>query len=141
MQDSPSISPAPAIWRQQAAQIVEELFFSAPSTTWDTLLDLRQLLLHGDDWNRALDTFLHCRRRLEADHYLPFYRLRRLLSASLRLQAGEETRAEFGSLAEILQRRPASLAEIKRTVRREMFEHALELPADHRVPLRVVERV
>ncbi len=32
--------------------------------------------------------FLACRERLEAEQYLPFYRLRRLLAESLRLEAG-----------------------------------------------------
>jgi hypothetical protein len=131
---------SPVSWRRQAAHIVEELFQVTAADAWDALLDLRQLLLHGSDWNRALDAFLGCRERLEADHYLPFYRLRRLLTASLRLEAGAETRTECGSLAELLQRRPASLADIKRTVRREMFEHSLDLPANHRIPLHVVER-
>lgn len=131
----------PISWRCQAARIVEELFQVTAPDAWDALLDLRQLLLHGSDWNRALDAFLLCRERLEADHYLPFYRLRRLLTASLRLEAGAETRTECGSLADLLQRRPASLADIKRSVRREMFEHSLDLPADHRIPLHIVERV
>lgn len=137
---SVALSVTPISWRHQAARIVEELFQVTPPGAWNDLLDLRQLLMHGTDWNRALDAFLGCRERLEADHYLPFYRLRRLLTASLRLEAGAETRTECGSLAELLRRRPASLADIKRTVRRELFEHSLDLPANHRTPLHVVER-
>ena len=44
------------------------------------LLDLREHLLQGDDWEETLDLFLACRERLEAEHYLPFYRLRRLIA-------------------------------------------------------------
>lgn len=132
-------STAPS-WRPQAARIVEELFPVTSPENWDLLLDLRQLLLHGTDWNRALDAFLRCRERMEADHYLPFYRLRRLLTASLRLEAEMDNCTECRSLAELLQRRPASLADLKRSIRREMFEHSLDLPADHPIPLRVVER-
>ena len=52
------------------------------------LLDLRAHLLQGDDWEETLDLFLACRERLEAEHYLPFYRLRRLIANSLKLEAG-----------------------------------------------------
>jgi hypothetical protein len=126
-------------WREQAARIVEELFPATPSAAWNDLLDLRGELLRGADWNRTLDLFLACRERLEADHYLPFYRLRRLLTASLRLEIGVQG-TESASLVEVLHRNPRSLADVKRAVRRELFEHALELPAAH-IPVRVVERV
>ncbi len=141
MNDAASAAPAPAPWRAQAARVVEELFPATPPETWNDLLDLRAHLLAGQDWNAALDLFLRCRERLEAGHYLPFYRLRRLLTASLRLEAGEETAAPLRPLAELLNRHPASLADLKRAVRREIFEHALELPRNARVPLHVVERL
>jgi hypothetical protein len=127
------------IWREQAARIVEELFRATPADAWDALLDLRTALLSGSDWNRTLDLFLACRERLEADHYLPFYRLRRLLAASLRLEARVEGDCpEVAPLVELLRRNPRSLADVKRAVRRELFEHSLDLPAH--VPVRVVER-
>ena len=128
----------PSTWREQAARIVEELFQATGTGAWDGLLDLRQELLRATDWNRTLDLFLACRESLEADHYLPFYRLRRLLTASLRLETGIEG-AEASSLADLLRRNPRSLAEMKRALRRELFEHSLDLPAH--VPVRVVERV
>jgi len=74
-------------WRRAAAQIVEQLFEECPRDSWDGLLDLRSLLLSGEDWERALNIFLKCRCRLEADHYLPFYRLRILIAGSLRLES------------------------------------------------------
>ncbi len=125
-------------WRRDAARIVEELFVVTPSGEWDALLELRQLLIEGQNWSRTLDVFLACRRRLEADHYLPLYRLRRLLAASLRLEAvgiGLET----GPLELLLQGRHKSLADLKRRVRREWFEHLPNLRDV--VPLRVVERL
>ena len=79
-------------WRTDAARIVEELFRCTPTDSWNMLLDLREHLLGGDDWNETLDLFLSCRERLEAEQYLPFYRLRRLLAESLRLEAGAITR-------------------------------------------------
>lgn len=133
-------APAPAPWRTQAARVVEELFPATSPETWNDLLDLRAHLLAGQDWNAALDLFLRCRERLETAHYLPFYRLRRLLTASLRLEAGEETGTLVRPLSELLNRHPASLADLKRAVRREIFEHAPELPRNARVPLHVVER-
>lgn len=135
-------SPSPtAPWRAQAARVVEELFPATSTAAWNDLLDLREHFLHGRDWNAALDLFLRCRERLEADHYLPFYRLRRLLTASLRLEAGEEAAAPMRPLSELLNRHPASLADLKRAVRREIFEHSPEVPRNARVPLRVVERL
>lgn len=127
-------------WRAQAARIVEELFRSTPAPEWDALLDLRGSLLHETDCNHMLDLFLACRERLEADHYLPFYRLRRLLTASLRLDTGFAGAADAASLTELLHRKPRSLADVARAVRRELFEHTLDLPAAP-IPVRVVERV
>ena len=138
MTNSDSDLSATASWRNQAARIVEELFPSTVSDAWNDLLDLRGELLRGADWNRTLDLFLACRERLEDDHYLPFYRLRRLLTASLRLETGVHG-AEAAPLVEVLRRNPRSLADVKRAVRRELFEHSLDLPAH--VAVRVVERI
>ncbi len=119
---------------------MEELFSATPADTWNALLDLRGQLLSGTDWNHTLDLFLTCRERLEADHYLPFYRLRRLLTASLRLETTVDgSIAEVSLLGELLRRKPRSLADVKRAVRRELFEHSLDLPAH--IPVRVVEQV
>jgi hypothetical protein len=126
-------------WRSDAARIVEDLFGCTPADTWDMLLDLRKHLLEGNDWNEALDLFLACRQRLEAEQYLPFYRLRRLLAESLRLEAGEG-RAHVTPLKEVLRRKHRSFADIKRTVTREIFEHDLREAGIDRIELRVVER-
>ena len=103
------------------------------------LLDLREHLLRGDDWEETLDLFLACRQRLEAEHYLPFYRLRRLIANSLKLEAGT-SRAQVAPLREILRRKHRSLADIKRTLRREIFEHDLRQAGTDRISVRVVER-
>lgn len=63
----------------KAARIVESLFRVTPTTCWDLLLDLRQALLEGWDSSRMHAVFQRCRSELEMDHYLLFYRLRRLL--------------------------------------------------------------
>ena len=129
--------PSGKTWRHDAACIVEELFRTTRPESWDLLLDLRQNLLHGTDWNHTLDLFLRCREQLEAEHYLPFYRLRNLLTGSLRLEAGQG-KAPVSCLRQILRRQHRSLADIRRHVAREVFEHHLEMTAD-RFSLRVVE--
>ena len=125
-------------WRNDAARIVEDLFRCTPTDTWNMLLDLREHLLDGDDWNETLDLFLFCRERMESEQYLPFYRLRRLLAESLRLEAGRN-QAHVASLREVLRRKHRSLDDIKRTVTREIFEHDLRDVAGDAIQLRVVE--
>ena len=137
--DSPVLPLTQKSWRTDAARIVEDLFRCTPSETWDMLLDLREHLLQGDDWEETLDLFLACRERLEAEHYLPFYRLRRLIANSLSLEAGT-SQAHVAPLREILRRKHRSLDEIKRTLRREIFEHDLGQVGIERIRLRVVER-
>lgn len=130
-----------ASWRTDAARIVEQLFPQTPTDAWNLLLDLRTQLLDGQDWSLTLNTFLACRERLETDHYLPFYRLRRLLTASLRLEiSGEIQPISVGSLADLLRHGHRSLADMKRAVRRELFEHRLDLSTPDRVSMRLVER-
>ena len=104
------------------------------------LLDLREHLLDGDDWNETLDLFLSCRELLESEQYLPFYRLRRLLAESLKLEASRN-QSRVASLREVLRRKHRSLDDIKRTVTREIFEHDLGDAADDPIELRVVLRV
>lgn len=126
-------------WRLDAARIVEELFARSSPESWDLLLDLRGDFLGGVNLTRTLDRFLMSRERLEADHYLPFYRLRRLLSASLRLESANGTAvASADSLEALLRGRLRSFSDLKRKVRRELFEHSLDQVDP--VGLRVVER-
>lgn len=75
-------------WRLTASKVVEELFGSTAEGAWNDLLDLRGLLIRGNDWEQVLECFLTCRRKLEEDHYLPFYRLRKILAAHLQLEHG-----------------------------------------------------
>lgn len=126
-------------WRHDAVRIVEELFPGAPCDSWNLLLDLRTELLRGENWDRTLDVFLACRELLEEGQYLPFYRLRRLLTESLRLEAGRGGE-HVASLKQVLARKHRSLDAIKRAVSRELFEHDLTASAGHPVELRVVER-
>jgi hypothetical protein len=129
-------------WRREAARIVEELFAVTSAEEWDGLLELREVLLRGENLARMLDLFLVCRVRLESDHYLPFYRLRRLIAASLRLEAGLEGRKagrKAPSLVEWLRGRHRCLADLERRVQREWFEQGED--AATALSLRVVEAV
>lgn len=114
-------------WRQTAARIVEELFPVTDSSHWDLLIDLRRELLQGTNWNRTMDLFLACRCRLETDHYLPFYRLRRLIAVSLRFEA--PTIEMVGALEDLLVRSHRSFEDLKKSIRRDLFELAAD-PAD-----------
>lgn len=125
-------------WRQQAARVVEELFPGTPASVWDELLELRELLLRGSDWGVVLDHFLVCRERLEQDHYVPFYRLRRLLEGHLRLEtrgsAGLEVRT--GSLALWRHR---GMDDLRRRAERDHWEHQVALRGSGGVRVEVVE--
>jgi len=127
-------------WRKDAAAIVEELFQAANPDCWDALIDLRGELLEGKNCARLLDVFLWCRARMEEDHYLPFFRLRRLIAGSLRLEV------EFGRgdariqcLASVLRRKHPSVSSIRRALGREWFEHSLHVDAAEDVRLRLAE--
>jgi len=133
VREDPMIEIPKKHWRNDAARIVEELFPVTRREFWNDLLELRSLLLNGEDWDRALDVFLECRYRMEADHYLPFYRLRTLLTGSLRLEAGEHL---VGSLQELLKRKHGSLESIRKSIERDLFENLDEMAIDK---MRVVE--
>ena len=76
-------------WRVTAARVVEELFPLTAQSSWDDLLDLRGQLVRGGDLAELLESFSRCRRGIEADHYLPFYRLRKILVGHLTLEGSE----------------------------------------------------
>ncbi len=121
--DCPTCPRETRSWRRAAAAIVEELFLNTDPCEWNELLDLRTALLTGTDWSETLNLFLAVRVRLEAAHYLPFYRLRRLLASSLRLEIYRSGGSgSVAPLAEILRRPHPSLEHIKKVINREEFE-------------------
>ncbi len=120
------ITQTPRGWRTEAARIVEELFSQTPSSQWDLLLELRSGLLTGQNWEKVLECFLHCRLLMEMDHYLPFYRLRKLLTNGLKLEAGRLNRPNL--LDQLLRRKHRSLDTIRRALHREHFEHFTDIP-------------
>jgi hypothetical protein len=110
-------------WNEQAVRIVEELFAQTPGEAWDDLLELRERLLEGADWTAVLQTFVRCRYRYEHWAYLPFYRLRTLLSAALTLEnAGQWEGFPLPPLELLLRRKCRSLSDWTRQLEREWFE-------------------
>jgi len=73
-------------WLSDAMQIVDDILSICGRSAWDDLLDLRLALAEGAEVTHIIDRFSRCRARHEENHYLPFFRLRRILSA----QAGFE---------------------------------------------------
>jgi len=109
-----------SLWRAVSAGIVEELFPVVAKEGWDLLLDLRQALLHGTDWEKTLSLFLEGRKRWEADHYLPFWRLRNLLAQSLRLSANGSLEVSEEVMRRLLQERHSSLQNWKSAAEAEL---------------------
>jgi len=130
----------PNCWRLQAARVVEELFSATGVEVWDDLLELRKLLLTGGDWSVVLGHFLICRQRLEREHYVPFYRLRRLLEGHLRLvtQGGGEVEVRTGRLALW---RHWGMDDLRRLAQHEHWENAVASAGPGGVRVEVVEAV
>lgn len=127
-------------WRLSAARIVEELFEQLPARSFDLLLDLRKSLLEEADLSHVIDLFLACRREFESDAYLPFYRLRVLLAASLRLQgSGLFGELPLPPIEALLRKRHGSFAEWRRQLEREWFEQGLDGWDLQASPLSLVE--
>lgn len=129
-----------ASWRLSAARIVEELFSATPAAAWDDLLELRQLLRHSEEWQAVLDQFFVCRQTMEADHYVPFFRLRRLLETHLRLVTREAgINGGPGRLASLSLWRHQGFADLRRRAQRDHFEIDTAVMAPSGVRVEVVE--
>jgi hypothetical protein len=129
-------------WRWQAARVVEELFPATGPGEWDRLLELRQQLLDGREWAVVVDCFLRCRQRLEKDHYLPLYRLRRLLEGHLRLvtrgsqaEAADEAKTAVWALW-----RHRGLDDLRRRAQHERYERDPSIATPAGVRVEVIER-
>ncbi|MEM0968926.1 MAG: hypothetical protein AAF191_08260 [Verrucomicrobiota bacterium] len=127
-----------ASWRTSASSIIEELFPVCDRSGWDDLLELRGHLHSASSWESLFSSFLACRHRFERDHYLPFYRLRKLLSCSFRLEVclGCEC-VSVCDLKEVLRDAHRDFQSLKRSVEHHCFEHDLgiEDPAHLEVQL------
>jgi hypothetical protein len=88
----------------------------------------------------VVDLFLVCRVEFESEAYLPFYRLRVLLAASLRLQGeGLFEGLPLPPVEDLLRKRHGSFAEWKKHLEREWFEQGLDSTDLKVSPLSLVE--
>lgn len=129
-------------WRLDAARIVEELFPQTAPEHWDLLLELHRGLMTGTNWHATLDCFLQCRFMLEADHYLPFFRLRRLIANGLRLEVISQDAApeDREHLSTILTRKHRSLEHLRRSMHRDLFEAGFDVPDARDIQLLLTEK-
>lgn len=109
-------------WRKSAAKLAAELLCSVRPEAADEMLDLRSALM---DFNVSaeslLQTFLTAKNRLEQDHYLLFFRLRRVLEPSLGIKcSGSE-------MVEPIDFRTRCVTQLKRRAQQSAFEHDLAL--------------
>lgn len=120
MDGKSSFSP----WQQDAVHLVEQILVQAHPDQVDGLLDLRSALKQGGDWVRVMDLFLACRRAMEHEQYLLFYRLRRLLGHWLGLELRSEQDPEVrADLRRLLRWKFASFAQLTAALDRERFEY------------------
>ena len=125
-------------WRRDAARLAAELLCVVSPAAADEVLDLRSALLDGRvTAGVVLSAFLTARNRLEQEHYLLFYRLRRVLEPALGVEVsvgqepGEREAVDF---------RWRSSGQLTRALQRERFEQDLSVFALEEVNVRIVWR-
>jgi hypothetical protein len=126
-------------WRKDAARLAAQLLCEVSPAAADEVLDLRSRLLDGNvSAASVLQAFFAARNQLETEHYLLFYRLRRVCEPALALEVstgpeGETVRAEVDF-------RCRDFGQLRRHVQRERFEHDLTVQAPGQVKVEVVWR-
>lgn len=125
-------------WRRDAARLAAELLCVVSPAAADEMLDLRSALLDSRVTAAAvLKTFFAARNQLEAEHYLLFYRLRRVLEPALAVDVsvgcGEAVRQSVDF-------RCRDTAQLRRSLQRDWFEHDLSVNAPEQVKVAVVWR-
>lgn len=126
-------------WRKDAARLAAQLLCEVSPAAADEVLDLRSRLLDGNvSAAGVLQAFFAARNQLETEHYLLFYRLRRVCEPALALEVshGPETAPERADV----NFRCQDLTHLRRTVQRERFEHDLSVKAPGQVKVDVVWR-
>ncbi|MDB6072253.1 MAG: hypothetical protein JWL81_3424 [Verrucomicrobiales bacterium] len=122
-------------WRMDAARLAAELLRSVSPKAADEVLDLRSALLEpGVTPAMLLRVFLAAKNRLEKEHYLLFFRLRRVLEPNLGLRLGREAASRI--LPVDFQYR--SLPQMLRRARQNLFEHDLALTSPDAAAVTVV---
>lgn len=139
-QPSPApLSPAPirslAGWRLDAARLAAELLRSVSPQAADEVLDLRSALLDSTITPaRLLRIFLAAKNRLETEHYLLFFRLRRVLEPNLGLKLGRDDAGRIQPVDFHFR----SLAQLLRRARQNLFEHDLTLTSPDAASVAVI---
>lgn len=120
-------SPSRALsgWRRDAARLAAGLLCVVSPAAADEMLDLRTALLDSTvSAMEVLQAFFAARNRLENEHYLLFYRLRRVLEPALGI---EVTRKNAPPVRQAVDFSWREVRQVLRSVRRECFEHDLTL--------------
>ncbi|MES2706731.1 MAG: hypothetical protein V4726_09040 [Verrucomicrobiota bacterium] len=125
-------------WRRDAARLAAELLCEVTPGAADEVLDLRSALLDNSMTpGGVLRAFFAARNRLESEHYLLFFRLRRVLEPALGVEVavpgGDKNRMAVDF-------RHRDVRHLIRGLRRERFEHDLNVRNPEEVAVRVVWR-
>lgn len=125
-------------WRLGAARLAAGLLCVVSPAAADEILDLRSALLDAAvSPAGVLKAFFAARNRLENEHYLLFYRLRRVLEPAL----GVEISAPgVESVRRGVDFRFRDTLQMRRSLQREWFEHHLSVSAPSTVKVAVIWR-
>lgn len=128
-----------ARWRADAARLAAQLLCEVTPAAADEVLDLRVTLLDPRaSAQEVLAAFFAARNRLESEHYLLFYRLRRVLEPSFGL---ETVAQDFAARQEGVNFRCRNLRQLKRRAQQEAFESDLRLGSPEEVSVRIIWRL
>jgi hypothetical protein len=109
-------------WRTDAARLAGQLLCSVSPQAADEVLDLRSALLDATiSAESLLRTFFQAKLRLEDEHYLLFFRLRRVLEPSLGLKSQHHI--------EPIDFQMRSVSQLVNRARQAAYEHDLTLPS------------
>lgn len=128
-----------ARWRSDAARLAAQLLCEVSPSAADEVLDLRMMLLDSNASAQAvLTAFFAARNRLESEHYLLFFRLRRVLEPSFGL---ETVALDFPARQESVNFHCRDLRHLKRRAQHEAFESDLRINSLEDVTVRIVWRL
>ncbi|MDB6136242.1 MAG: hypothetical protein JWM59_4485 [Verrucomicrobiales bacterium] len=131
-------SPVLSGWRRDAARLAAELLCRVSPAAADEVLDLRSSLLNtGMTPGGLLRAFFAARNRLESEHYLLFFRLRRVMEPALGVEVSTAAGHHVRSAVDFRYCDPRQLVH---ALRRERFEHDLTVDRPEEVTVRFVWR-
>lgn len=122
-----------------AARLAAQLLCEVSPSAADEVLDLRMMLLDGEaSAQSVLAAFFAARNRLEKEHYLLFYRLRRVLEPSFGIETATR---DLPSHAQAVNFHCRDVRHLKRRAQHEVFESDLRVRNLDEVRVRVVWRL